>query len=174
MIETQHLDITTLLSKLERAVQKEINTKNLKDPLIVGIHTGGTWIAEKLHSRLGLKDPPGVLNISFYRDDFSQIGMHPHVTPSHLQSVVEGRDVLLVDDVLFTGRTIRAAMNEIFDYGRPNQIILAVLIDRNGRQIPIQADCVGEKIMLESGHRIKLIGPDPLQLIIRDCESEST
>ena len=171
MTEIQHLNITNLLTNLEQALKKEIKARNLKNPLIIGVHTGGAWIAEKLHRSLGLTDPLGVLNISFYRDDFSQIGLHPQVTPSHLQNVVEERDVLLIDDVLYTGRTIRAAMNEIFDYGRPNQIILGVLIDRNGRQIPIQADCIGAKIMLESGQRIKLTGPDPLQIVIQDFES---
>ncbi len=171
MTEIQHLDITSLMTNLEQALKKEIHARSLKKTLIIGIHTGGAWVAEKLHSRLGLTDPLGVLNISFYRDDFSQIGMHPQVSPSHLQCVVEGRDVLLIDDVLYTGRTIRAAMNEIFDYGRPNQIVLGVLIDRNGRQIPIQADCVGARIVLESRQRIKLTGPDPLQFVIQDFVS---
>lgn len=174
ILERQNLDIQTLLGNLERALSTEIEARQLENPLMIGIHTGGTWIADKLHARLGLKDPLGVLNISFYRDDFSQIGMHPQVKPSQLPIGVEKRDVLLIDDVLYTGRTIRAALNEIFDYGRPTQVVLAVLIDRNGRQIPIQADCVGAKIVLESTQRIKLSGPDPLKLILRDFDSDKT
>lgn len=172
MHEIKDLDINRLLANLERSLKKEIEVRNLKDPIMIGIHTGGTWIAEKLHPRIGLKDPVGVLNISFYRDDFSQIGMHPQVKPSQLPVVVEKRDVLLIDDVLYTGRTIRAALNEIFDYGRPTQVVLAVLIDRNGRQIPIQADCAGAKIVLESAQRIKLTGPDPLKLVIRNFDND--
>ena len=107
---------------------------------------------------MGVSEPLGLLDISFYRDDFSEIGIHPQVQPSELPFSVEGRTILLVDDVLYTGRTIRAALNEIFDYGRPQRVILAVLIDRDGRQIPIQADCVGAQIELETGQRIKLVG----------------
>jgi pyrimidine operon attenuation protein/uracil phosphoribosyltransferase len=88
------------------------------------------------------------------------------VTPSSLPFRVEGRDIILVDDVLYSGRTIRAALNEVFDYGRPSQVLLAVLIDRDGRQIPIQADAVGTRLNLAPGQRIKLSGPEPLQLSI--------
>ena len=93
---------------------------------------------------------------------FSQIGVHPNVKPSQLPSQVEGRNIILVDDVFYTGRTVRAALNEIFDYGRPNQVVLAVLIERDGRQIPLLPDCFGVQIELLSTQRIKLMGPDPL------------
>jgi pyrimidine operon attenuation protein/uracil phosphoribosyltransferase len=106
------------------------------------------------------------LNISFYRDDFSAIGMHPRVQPSQLPFRVEGRNILLIDDVFFTGRTIRAALNEIFDYGRPAQVVLGVLIERDGRQIPLRPDCVGGTLKLSPGQCIKLTGPDPLSLSI--------
>lgn len=133
---------------------------------MVGIHTGGAWIAERLHARLGLCEPLGLLDISFYRDDFSQIGMHPQVKPSNLPFRVEGRNLLLIDDVFFTGRTVRAALNEIFDYGRPAHVILGVLIERNGRQIPLRPDCAGASIDLAPEQRIKLSGPQPLSLTI--------
>jgi pyrimidine operon attenuation protein/uracil phosphoribosyltransferase len=107
------------------------------------------------------------MDIAFYRDDFSQIGMHPNVKPSQLPHHLEGRDIILVDDVFYTGRTIRAALNEIFDYGRPNQVLLAVLIERNGRQIPLRPDCVGTRIELPAGERIKLTGPEPLAIHIQ-------
>jgi len=137
-----------------------------QDPLMIGIHTGGVWVAEQLHTLMGLAQPLGSLNISFYRDDFTRIGMHPQVKPSVISSNVEDQPIILVDDVLYTGRTIRAALNEIFDYGRPGSIRLAVLVDRGGRELPIQADVVGKKISLDAGEQIKLSGPSPLELSI--------
>jgi pyrimidine operon attenuation protein / uracil phosphoribosyltransferase len=138
---------------------------------MIGIRTGGVWVAEELHRRLEIKDSLGLLDISFYRDDFSQIGINPNVKPSQLPVQVEGRDIILVDDVFYTGRTIRAALNEIFDYGRPNRVILAVLIERNGKQIPVSPDCAGASITLDAGQRIKLTGPDPLGIEIRKLAS---
>lgn len=160
------LSIDDLLNRLEAELRAEIAIRNLTDPVMIGIRTGGGWVARYLHEKLGLKDPLGLLNISFYRDDFSQIGVHPQVLPSNLPCKVEGRDILLIDDVLYTGRTIRAALNEIFDYGRPAQVILGVLIERDGRQIPVQADCKGGKMSLGAGEKIKLTGPEPLALTI--------
>jgi len=136
------------------------------DPLMIGIHTGGVWVAEQLHGLMGLSQPLGSLNISFYRDDFTRIGVHPQVKPSKIPGSVEDQCIILVDDVLYTGRTIRAALNEIFDYGRPKSIHLAVLVDRGGRELPIQADVVGKHIQLDSGEQIKLSGPSPLELSI--------
>ncbi len=167
-----NLQINALLDHLEASITQQIKQRDVKDPLMVGIHTGGAWIATELHARLGLIEPVGLLDISFYRDDFSEIGIQPQVKPSKLPFNIEGRDLLLVDDVLYTGRTIRAALNEIFEYGRPSRVLLAILIDRDGRQIPIQADCVGVKISLTPDQRIKLIGPDPLQLHIHSMASK--
>ena len=161
------LAIGPLLDALEAAMRAEIARRGMSNPSMVGIHTGGAWVAEALHRRMGLSEPLGMLNISFYRDDFSQIGIHPQVRPSSLPFRVEGRDIILVDDVLYTGRTIRAALNEIFDYGRPAQVMLGVLLDRNGRQIPVQADCVGAKVDLLPGQRIKLTGPEPLAVSLQ-------
>lgn len=160
------LSVEKMLDRLQAGLLAEITRRELHDPLMIGIHTGGGWIAEKLHDRLGIREPLGLLNISFYRDDFSQIGIHPRVLPSSLPFRVEGRDIILVDDVLYTGRTIRAALNEIFDYGRPAQVVLGVLIERDGRQIPVQADCIGGRIDLGPDEKIKLSGPDPLALSI--------
>lgn len=160
-------DVPHLIDTLAENLRQEIARRRLQRPAMVGIETGGAWIAAALHRRLALADPLGLLNISFYRDDFSTIGVHPRVGPSHLPFTVEGRDILLIDDVLFTGRTIRAALNEIFDYGRPAQVVLGVLVDRQGRQIPIQADCVGAHVDAASNQRIKLVGPEPLQLVIQ-------
>ena len=135
-------------------LNKHLKTLNREDVLMVGIHTGGVWVAEHLHSLLKLPQPLGQLNIAFYRDDFSRIGLHPHVKPSALPIEVDNRHIILVDDVLYTGRTIRAALNEIFDYGRPASVTLAVLAERNGRELPIQADVIGYSLCLEQGKTI--------------------
>ncbi|HKF93871.1 MAG TPA: bifunctional pyr operon transcriptional regulator/uracil phosphoribosyltransferase PyrR, partial [Gammaproteobacteria bacterium] len=107
-------------------------------------------------------------DISFYRDDFSRVGINPRVKPSDLPLSVDGRHIILMDDVLYTGRTIRAALNEIFDYGRPASVMLAVLIERNGRELPIEARVIGHKLKLASHQHVKLSGPSPLELKIVD------
>lgn len=159
-----NLKITDLLDNLATHLADVVSARHLNNPLMIGIRTGGVWVAEVMHQCLAIAEPLGLLDIAFYRDDFSQIGVHPNVKPSQLPPNIEGRDIILVDDVFYTGRTIRAALNEIFDYGRPNQVILAVLIERNGRQIPLSPDCVGTRISLDAGQRIKLTGPEPLAI----------
>ena len=151
-----------LLEKLATDLENLLELRSIDKPLMVGIHTGGAWLAEKLHQRLNITDALSTLDISFYRDDFSRIGMNPQVKPSSLPPQVEDRHIILVDDVLQTGRTIRAAMNEIFDYGRPASITLACLIERSGRELPIQADVVGQRLELADNEQIKLSGPEPL------------
>jgi len=165
------LKIPELLDSLEAELKRIIDERQLVNPLMIGIRTGGVWIAEQMHRRLNISEPLGLLDISFYRDDFSQIGVNPNVKPSQLPPHIEGRDIILIDDVFYTGRTIRAAMNEIFDYGRPNQIVLAVLIERDGRQIPLNPDCVGARITLNADQRIKLTGPEPLAVHLETIEA---
>jgi len=155
-------DMTVQLGEL---VARTCNSQ----PAMVGIHTGGVWVAKQLHRRLGLGDPLGSLDISFYRDDFTRIGMNPVVQPSQLPFSIDDRHLILVDDVLHTGRTIRAAMNELFDYGRPASIILAALVERDGRELPIQANVVGRHVQLDPDQHIKLSGPEPLKLEIRQA-----
>ncbi|MCK5477612.1 MAG: bifunctional pyr operon transcriptional regulator/uracil phosphoribosyltransferase PyrR [Methylococcales bacterium] len=169
-----NLEIPVLLTRLETELKKLISLRKLENPLMIGIHSGGAWIAEYLHQRMNIQEPLGVMDISFYRDDFSQIGMNPKVKPSQLPAHMEGRDIVLIDDVFYTGRTIRAALNEIFDYGRPNQVVLGVLIERDGRQIPLQPDCAGCSITLPAGQRIKLTGPDPLGIHIQSTNNQPT
>src|SRR3990172_9185369 len=138
-------------------------------PVMIGIHTGGAWVAARLHKKLGLGDALGTLDISFYRDDFTRIGLNPQVKASELPVDVEGRHIILVDDVLHTGRTIRAAMNEIFDYGRPASVTLAVLIAREGRELPIEAQVTGAQMHLKKRQHVKLIGePDRLAIEIQE------
>lgn len=159
-------DTRVLLDTLENALREAIARHRLADPVMVGILSGGAWIAERLHQRLAIREPLGRLNITFYRDDFSTIGLHPRVQPSQLPFKVDGRNILLIDDVFQTGRTIRAALNEIFDYGRPAHVLLGVLIERDGRQIPLRPDCVGVRLNLPPGQSIKLTGPEPLALSV--------
>ena len=156
-----------LLEKLATKLQTLLHDRAIDNPLMVGIHTGGVWVATRLHEKLKIAEPLATLDISFYRDDFSRIGMNPKVKPSHLPPDVDDRHIILVDDVLHTGRTIRAAMNELFDYGRPASITLVCLIDRSGRELPLQADLVGEHIKLNAGEHIKISGPEPLAFDIQ-------
>ena len=123
---------------------------------LVGIHTGGVWLAERLHQALGLKLPLGTLDVSFYRDDFNKKGLRRNVKSSDIPFDIDGCDVIIVDDVLYTGRTIRAALNELFDYGRPARIRLAALVDRGGRELPISADFIGADISVTPGESIEL------------------
>lgn len=158
-------DVDALIASLAEGLEKHLAAHGRDAPLMVGVHTGGVWIASKLHTLLSIEEPLGTLNINFYRDDFTRIGMHPMVTPSNLFSV-DDRHVVLIDDVLHTGRTIRAALNEIFDYGRPASVTLGVLVERSGREIPVQADAIGTSLDLEKHEYVKLSGPDPLSLEI--------
>lgn len=150
---TRTADVDSILTRMATALRAHLHRK----PILVGIHTGGVWVAERLHKALGLSEPLGTLDISFYRDDFTRLGMHPQVKTSHLPLNLEDRHIILVDDVLQTGRTIRAALNEIFDYGRPASVTLAVLIERDGRELPIQADVVGESMQLAANQQVKLV-----------------
>jgi pyrimidine operon attenuation protein / uracil phosphoribosyltransferase len=145
-------DVNTLIARLVDAIAPTLTP----DTLIVGIHTGGVWVAERLHVLLQCTQPLGTLDISFYRDDFSRIGLHPQVKPSNLPFDLEGRSILLIDDVLHTGRTVRAAMNELFDYGRPASIRLAVLVDRGGHELPIRPDFTGLTVAVPSHQNINL------------------
>jgi pyrimidine operon attenuation protein/uracil phosphoribosyltransferase len=154
-----------LLAVLTARIRQGISS----DTAVVGIHTGGVWLAERLHKDLQLALPLGVLDVSFYRDDFGQIGLHPQIRPSDIPFKVEGSHIILVDDVLYTGRTIRAAINELFDYGRPASIRLAALIDRGGRELPIAAQYIGATLEVPPAKMLALekksgwkAGPEPV------------
>ena len=165
-----------LLAQLADKLQDLLERRAIDNPLMVGIHTGGVWVATRLHQLLqqrnSISEPLASLDISFYRDDFSRIGMNPKVKPSQLPPDVEDRHIILVDDVLHTGRTIRAAMNELFDYGRPASIILVCLVERSGRELPLQADIVGAQVELREGEHIKIHGPDPLAFEIQQVANK--
>ena len=165
-------DVHKHLSEMHLELKSLLMDKGVQQPLMVGIHTGGAWIAEHLHQKLDLNTPLGLLDITFYRDDFSHIGLHPRVQPSSLPLSVDDRHIILVDDVLYTGRTIRAALNELFDYGRPASVMLVVLVEREGRELPIQASISGLSVDLKGRQHIKLCGPDPMQLKLVDIAEE--
>ncbi len=165
--------IDGLIDEMVKALKSRLEQGKIKHPVMIGIHTGGVWLAEQLHRRLGIEKPLGTLDISFYRDDFTRIGMNPQVKPSHIPFSVDGCHIILVDDVLQTGRTIRAAMNEIFDYGRPASIILTTLVERGGRELPIQPKVVGVRPPLNQGQHITLTGPQPLGLVIGQSKRDA-
>ncbi len=162
MTQLRTRKIDGLLDAMAAALRGHLD----QDPLMIGIHTGGAWIAERLHRELGIRAPLGTLDITFYRDDFTRISMNPQVKASQLPIDIDDRHIILVDDVLHTGRTTRAAMNVLFDYGRPKSIKLAVVVERNGRELPIQPDVVGQHLKLGSHQQVKLIGPEQLRLEI--------
>ncbi|MEP7069769.1 MAG: bifunctional pyr operon transcriptional regulator/uracil phosphoribosyltransferase PyrR [Usitatibacter sp.] len=118
------------------------------DAALVGIYTGGAWVAERLHRALAISAPLGLLAVTLHRDDFGRIGLHRESRRSQIPFPVDGREIVLVDDVVHTGRTIRAALNELFDFGRPRAVRLAALVDRGGRELPLSPDFLGASVDL--------------------------
>jgi pyrimidine operon attenuation protein/uracil phosphoribosyltransferase len=130
------------------------------DSALVGIHSGGVWMMERLLTILGSNIEHGRLDVSFYRDDFGQRGLHQDTRPSQIPFEVENRHIILIDDVFYTGRTIRAAMNELFDYGRPASISLAVLVNRGGRELPIAPQFCAHDMQLPANQNLQLMQND--------------
>ena len=145
-------DAEALLPRLADGLRERVTP----EVAMIGLYTGGAWLAERLHAMLGLATPLGLMDIAFYRDDYNKEGLKHDPKRTKIPFDVEGRDLLLVDDVLYTGRTVRAAMNELFDYGRPESISLVVLADRGGRQLPICAQHCGARIEVPAGMRLRL------------------
>lgn len=169
MTAVADIDIPQTLDELAAAVAADLG----EAPLLVGIHTGGVWVARELHRRLKGTVELAELDISFHRDDYDSRGVHEGVQPSTFSGDVQGRHIVLVDDVFYTGRTARAALNEIFDYGRPERVTLAVLLDRGGRELPIRPDVVGAAITLKGRQKVKLVGPEPLSLVVSTPSSKA-
>ncbi|MBW2317355.1 MAG: bifunctional pyr operon transcriptional regulator/uracil phosphoribosyltransferase PyrR [Deltaproteobacteria bacterium] len=141
-------DIDRILTRItHELLEKHRGTENL---LLIGIWTGGVFLADRIAARIlsidGTKIPRGDLDITLYRDDWTRIGHQPIVRKTEIPFSLDGKQVVLVDDVLFTGRTVRAAMDALIDFGRPDRIELAVLVDRGHRELPIQANYVGKHI----------------------------
>ncbi|TWI58402.1 pyrimidine operon attenuation protein/uracil phosphoribosyltransferase [Pseudomonas duriflava] len=162
-----------LIPRMASDLAAYLEHKGIAEPRFVGIRTGGIWVAQALLQELKRDLPLGTLDVSFYRDDFTQKGLHPQVQPSALPFEIEGQHLVLVDDVLMTGRTIRAALNELFDYGRPASVTLACLLDLEARELPIRPDIVGQILSLAPTERVKLLGPAPLAFERKDFSSAS-
>ena len=155
-------DAEALCQQLVRELKPRIGAKSA----MVGLYTGGAWLAERLHQELGIKQPLGLMDIAFYRDDYAARGLKHDPKRTKIPFDVNGAELLLVDDVLYSGRTVRAAMNELFDYGRPASIALVVLADRGGRQLPICAQHVGAQVDVPAGMRLTLKRADSGKLAL--------
>mgnify|MGYP001204652450 FL=1 len=169
-MEITNVNVNELITTMgHELIDKQISNKR-KPAKVIGIKTGGVWIADRICDMLDTPEGPGQLNIAYYRDDFDTIGLHPKVEPSRLNFEIDNQHIILVDDVIFTGRTIRAAMNELFDFGRPQSITLMCLIDREKRELPINPDILGIKVFIPNEKDIKLTGPSPLKLELFDSK----
>lgn len=147
------LDAEALYAQLESQVTSALaGTPKLA---VVGIYSGGAWLADRLARALGVA-APGYVDVAFHRDDVAERGLSAEVKPSQIPFDVDGATLLLVDDVLYTGRTTRAAINTLFDYGRPAKVMLAALVDRGGRQLPVAADFVAQQVTLADKERLVL------------------
>jgi len=151
-MSTLHLDAEALYTDLADGVRRVLRP----DTVIVGIWSGGAWLAERLQRDLKLPGEPGVISSALHRDDFGSRGLSAGADHTRLPFEVEGRHILLIDDVLYTGRTIRAAINELYDFGRPASVALAVLVDRGGRELPIAAAVSAARITLPREQRLSL------------------
>jgi pyrimidine operon attenuation protein/uracil phosphoribosyltransferase len=147
-----HLDAEALYADLRAGVRPLLQP----DTLLVGIWSGGAWLAERLQRDLARPGEHGVISSTLHRDDFGSRGLAAGADPTRLPFDVAGRDILLVDDVLYTGRTIRAVINELYDFGRPARVTLAVLVDRGGRELPIAAAYSAARITLPREQRLSL------------------
>jgi pyrimidine operon attenuation protein/uracil phosphoribosyltransferase len=151
-MSTLHLDAEALYTDLLAGVRPLMTP----GAVLVGIWSGGAWLAERLQRDLGLAGEHGVITSALHRDDFGSRGMSTAADHTRLPFDVAGKAIVLVDDVLYTGRTIRAAVNELYDFGRPASVTLAVLVDRGGRELPIAAAVSAARIALPPGQRLSL------------------
>ena len=150
------LDAEALYRDLLRALQPQWGATDR----LVGITSGGAWLAERLQADLGLSVPAGVISSAMHRDDFARRGLADGGV-TRLPFEIEAAHLWIIDDVLYTGRTVRAVINELYDYGRPASVRLAVLVDRGGRELPIQADCAAARLSLPADQKLSLQrGPD--------------
>ena len=149
---TMLLDAEALYAELREGVRPLLKA----DTSLVGVWSGGAWLAERLQADLNLPGAPGVISSTLHRDDFGERGLATGTDATHLPFAIDGRHLLLIDDVLYTGRTIRAVINELFDFGRPASVQLAVLVDRGGRQLPIAAAYAAARVALPATQRLSL------------------
>jgi len=166
----QQFDAEALYLDLARQIKAAVT--GMENVAIVGIYSGGAWLAERLAADCDIKTPVGFIDVSFYRDDYAQKGLHSEVKPTHIPFSVDGANIILVDDVLYTGRTTRAAINELFDYGRPAKIVLASLVDRGGRQLPYAADFVAQTLTLPANLSLNLERESCSKLVLSLVEND--
>jgi pyrimidine operon attenuation protein/uracil phosphoribosyltransferase len=150
------LDAEALYRELLRGVQQ----MRTPDTRLVGITSGGAWLAERLHKDLGLPGEVGVISSAMHRDDFAKRGLSGAGQQTQLRFDVNDAHIVLLDDVLYTGRTIRAVLNELFDYGRPASVKLAVLVDRGGRELPMHAEYAAARVTLPASQSLALARDD--------------
>ena len=155
-MSTLHLDAEALYADLADGVRRVLQPGTA----LVGIWSGGAWLAERLQRDLMLAGEAGVISSALHRDDFGSRGLAAGTDHTRLPFEIEGRHILLIDDVLYTGRTIRAAINELYDFGRPASVALAVLVDRGGRELPISAAVSAARITLPPAQRLSLARDD--------------
>jgi pyrimidine operon attenuation protein/uracil phosphoribosyltransferase len=149
------LDAEALYAELKRGV-KGLMAGEERLLRLVGVTSGGAWLAARLQRELDLPGEAGVISSAMHRDDFAQRGLSAKLQQTRLPFDVNGTHVLLIDDVLYTGRTLRAVVNELFDYGRPASVKLAVLVDRGGRELPMAADFAAVRLPLPAGQSFEL------------------
>ena len=150
------IDAEALYLDLLEGVRGLLSSPKNDDAALVGIWSGGAWLVERLHRDLKLKTDVGVISSALHRDDFNSRGLSGGADHTRLPFAVDGRHLLLIDDVLYTGRTIRAVVNELFDFGRPASVTLAVLVDRGGRELPVHAAYSAARITLPAEQRLSL------------------
>ncbi len=158
--------VAPMLEALARDLQRVLEQRARREPLLAGIRRGGVWVAERLKMALAVRDPPGEIDAGMFRDDHGRIGPARPLRASHLPWDVEGRHVVLIDDVLATGRTARAALEELMQFGRPASVTLAVLVERGEaglRELPLSPDAIGARLSPGRGLKLKLRGPEPLR-----------
>lgn len=163
-----------VLEALARNLKRVLEERSRREPLLAGIRRGGVWIAERLQTALAVRDPPGEIDAGMFRDDHGRIGPARPLRASHLPWDVEGRHVVLIDDVLATGRTARAALEELMQFGRPASVTLAVLVERGEpglRELPLTPDAIGIRLSPGHGLKLKLRGPEPLGFELVEAQS---
>jgi pyrimidine operon attenuation protein/uracil phosphoribosyltransferase len=159
-------DIERILIRISHEILEQ--HRGAEDLALIGIHTRGVYLAKRIQERLqrieGFTIPTGEIDITLYRDDWTRIGQYPVVQATQIPFSLEGRKIILVDDVLYTGRTTRAALNALVDFGRPDRVELAVLVDRGHRELPIQANYVGKQIETRRSETVNVL--------LSECDAE--
>lgn len=149
-------DPEILLTEITAKIKQQLQLNGASSSVLVGIHSGGVWLMHRILDAIKQDMPYGTLDAALYRDDYSQRGLKTEPKPSQIPSNIQDAHIILIDDIFYTGRTTRAAMNELFDYGRPASITLAVLIDRGGAELPIKPQIVGAEILLKANQNLQL------------------